>query len=82
MASEGNRHAKRKSLHTAATFGAANFNDWDGDTSAGHAWNQFLFLGDGVLGEVYYGISLRDIRIWARAVSVMDGLKVSDRSIK
>ena len=82
MASESNRHAKRKHLHTAATFVTSNPNDWNGEISAGHAWNQLLFLRDGALGEVYYGIALWDIHIWASAVGVVDGLKVSDRPIE
>ena len=52
VASESNIHAKWKHLHTAATFGTANLNDGDGDTSVGHVWNQLHFVRDGALREV------------------------------
>ena len=74
VASESNRHAKQKRLHTAATLRTANLKDGDGDTSAGHVCNQLLFVRDSALGEVYYGTALRDIRIWASAVGLVDGL--------
>ena len=70
VASESNRHAKRKRLHTAATFGTANLKDGDGDTSAGHVWNHLLFLWDGALGEVYYGIALQDISAFGPVLRV------------
>ena len=82
MASESNRHAKQKHLNTAETFGTANLNDGDRDTSAGNVWNQLIFIPDGALGEVYYSIALWDIRIWDSALDVVDGLKVSDRPIE
>ena len=82
VASESNKHAKQKHLHTAAKFGTANLNDGDRDTSAGNVWNQLIFIPDGALGEVYYSIALWDIRIWDSALDVVDGLKVSDRPIE
>ena len=64
VASESNRHAKQKRLHTAAVFGTVNVNDGDGDTSVGHIWNQLLFFQDGALREVYYGIALQNISVF------------------
>ena len=33
----------------------------DGDTRAGHVWNQLLFDRDGALGGVYYGVTIPEI---------------------
>ena len=82
LASKSKSHEKRKYLHSAPTFGTADLNNGDGDTRAGHVWNQLTFLQDGALVEVYYGIAVCDIRTWASAVGVVNGLEVPDRPIE